>query len=214
MRIATFVSVLAVSVLAAAAGLARPAMADDRPPDPFGDYTIEVNDAPIVKTWDLLREKMSIEKGYFHKCLESGDCPSMTELVQKLDELRQYRGKALLGHLNLSVNLMVKPAPADWTTPLEAITMRHGDCKSYSIAKYAGLQELGLPADYLRLVIVHNRRVSEDHMVAAVYQDGVWFILDNLTNFLVEDSERNDYEPLVVLDYKGARRYRSAFWME
>jgi predicted transglutaminase-like cysteine proteinase len=105
--------------------------------------------------------------------------------VQRLDEIRQYRAKALLGHLNLSINLMIKPAPGDWVGPLEAITMRKGDCKSYSLAKYAAAQELGISADYVRLVIVHNRVRSEDHMVVAVYQDGEWFILDNLTNVLV-----------------------------
>ena len=39
-------------------------------------------------------------------------CPSIPPLVQKLDVIRQYRGKALLGHLNISINLMIKPAPA------------------------------------------------------------------------------------------------------
>ncbi len=108
-----------------------PATAEDRPSDPFGDFTTELNpDAPLVKIWDSLRDKMLIEKGYFHKCLESKDCPSIPALAQTLDEIRQYHGKALLGHLNLSVNRMVKPAPGDWTTPLEAITMRNGDCKS------------------------------------------------------------------------------------
>jgi predicted transglutaminase-like cysteine proteinase len=159
---------------------------------------------------------MRLEKVYFHECVESKDasCPSIPALSQKLDSIRQYRGKALLGHLNLSVNLLIKPAPGEWTAPLEAITMRNGDCKSYSIAKYAGAQELGIPADHVRLVIVHNRRHSEDHMVAAVYQDSDWFILDNLTNVLLQDSEKGDYEPLAVLDYKGVRRYLSAFWME
>ena len=51
-------------------------------------------------------------------------------------------------------------------------------------------------------------------MVVAVHQDEGWFILDNLTNVLLRDSEQKDYEPLAVLDYKGARRYLSAFWME
>ena len=205
---------IVVAVFAVAAGYV-PALAEDRPNDPFGDFTTELNkDAPLVKTWDLLRDKMLIEKGYFHKCLESKDCPSMSTLTQTLDEIRQYQGKALLGHLNLSVNQMVKPAPGDWTSPLEAITMKNGDCKAYSIAKYAGAQELGLSADHVRLVIVHNRRRSEDHMVVAVYQDGEWFILDNLTDVLARDSDRTDYQPLAVLDYKGVRRYRSAFWVE
>jgi predicted transglutaminase-like cysteine proteinase len=137
-------------------------------------------------------------------------CPSISTLVQKLDEIRQYRGKALLGHLNLSVNLMIKPAPGEWTPPLETIAIRHGDCKAYSLAKYAGAQELGISADHVRLVIVHNRRHGEDHMVAAVHQEGEWLILDNLTNVLLHDWEKVDYEPLAVLDYRGARRYLSA----
>jgi predicted transglutaminase-like cysteine proteinase len=210
MQIATIVAVFAIL-----AGLVVPTKANDRPSDPFGGYTIELNKGALIgKIWDLLRDKMLIEKGYFHKCLESKDCPSIPALVQRLDEIRRYQGKALLGHLNTAINLMVTPASSDWTTPLEAITMRNGDCKSYSIAKYAGAQELGIPADDVRLVIVHSLRHSENHMVVAVYQAGEWFILDNLTNVLVRDWERKDYEPLAVLDNKGVRRYLSAFWVE
>ena len=198
-------------------GSVFPAPADERPSDPFGNHTTELNrDAPLVAIWDSLRDKMQLEKAYFHECLEFKElpCPSIPPLVQKLDEVRHHRGKALLGHLNISVNLMIKPAPSVWTGPLEAITMRNGDCKAYSLAKYAGAQELGISADHLRLAIVHNRRHAEDHMVAAVYQDGEWLILDNLTNLLLRDWEKTDYEPLAVLDYRGARRYLSAFWIE
>jgi hypothetical protein len=48
-------------------------------------------------------------------------------------------------------------------------------------------------------------------MVAVVYYNEEWLILDNLTNLLVRDTEKNDYEPTAVLDC--ARRYHSAFWM-
>jgi predicted transglutaminase-like cysteine proteinase len=190
------------------------AAADERPPDPFGNHTIELNkDAPLTNIWVLLRDKMQTENAYFHECLSPNEspCPSVPTLVQKLDEIRQHRGKALLGHLNISVNLMIKPAPSEWIGPLEAITMKNGDCKAYSLAKYAGAQELGISADHVRLVIVHNRRHAEDHMIVTVYQDGEWLILDNLTNVLLRDSEKGDYEPLVILDYTGARRYLSVF---
>jgi predicted transglutaminase-like cysteine proteinase len=198
-------------------GFMFPAAADERPRDPFENHTIELNkDAILATIWVLLRDKMQIEKAYFHECLSPNEppCPSVPTLVQKLDEIRQHRGKALLGHLNITVNLMIKPAPSEWIGPLEAITMRNGDCKAYSLAKYAGAQELGISADHVRLVVVHNRRHAEDHMVVAVYQDGEWLILDNLTNLLVRDWEKTDYEPLAVLDYRGARRYLSAFWIE
>ena len=92
--------------------------------------------------------------------------------------------------------------------------MRHGDCKAYSLAKYAGAEELGIRADHVRLIIVHDRRHHFDHMVAAIFENGEWLILNNLTNVMARDSERTDYEPLAVLDYKGARRYLSAFWVE
>jgi hypothetical protein len=65
----------------------------------------------------------------------------------------------------------------------------------------------------VRLVTVHDRRYHFDHMVAVVYYNEEWLILDNLTNLLVRDTEKNDYEPTAVLDYKSVRRYHSAFWM-
>src|SRR5262249_42635721 len=80
-----------------------------------------------------------------------------------------------------------------------AITMRNGDCKSYSIAKYAAVRAAGFSADHVRLVTVHDRRYHFDHMVVAAYYNGEWLILDNLTNLLVRDTEKNDYEPTAVL---------------
>ena len=214
MRIAASIAVVAVAV----GFVVLPAYAgEERPSDPFGNHTTELTkDAPLVGIWESLGAQMKLEKAYFHECAESKDapCPSIPALVQKLNEIGENRGKALLGHLNISVNLMIKPVPSGWTGPLEAITMRHGDCKSYSLAKYAGVQELGISPDQVRLVIVHYRGRSEDHMITAVHQDGEWFILDNLTNVVLRDWEKTDYEPLAVLDYRGARRYLSAFWME
>jgi len=139
-------------------------------------------------------------------------CPEVSALMQIVQDARQNQGKALLGHLNRSINLMIKAAPGEWTGPLEVLKMRNGDCKSYSIAKYAAARVAGFSRDHVRGVIVHNRRRNEDHMVTVVYQSDKWLILDNLTNLLVEDSEQRDYEPLAVFDYKGARRYLSAFW--
>jgi predicted transglutaminase-like cysteine proteinase len=69
----------------------------------------------------------------------------------------------------------------------------------------------GFSADQVRLVIVHDRHHHFDHMVVAVHQDDEWLILDNLTNLLVRDSEKTDYEPTAILDYKSARGYLSAF---
>jgi predicted transglutaminase-like cysteine proteinase len=206
---------ISLPIVAILLGLSAPSLANDRPNDPFGNHTIELNnEAPLVETWESLRDQVLLDKAHFHSCIESDsntDCEAVSTLMKIVEEARQNEGKALLGHLNRSINLLIKAAPGYMTGPLEAITMRNGDCKSYSIAKYAAARVAGISADHVRLVVVHDRRHSFDHMVAAVYQNGEWLILDNLTNLLVRDSEKKDYEPLAILDYRGVRRYSSAF---
>jgi predicted transglutaminase-like cysteine proteinase len=215
MDIAPFLTVVVIVV-----SLALPASANDRPSDPFGNHTVELNkEAYLFGIWEFLRDQVLLDRAHFHVCVESNneptdtDCGSVSTLMKIVEEARQNQGKAVLGHLNRSINLMIKAAPGDWTGPLAAITMRDGDCKSYSIAKYAAARAAGFSADNVRLVTVHDRHHHFDHMVAAVYYNEEWLILDNLTNLLVRDTEKKDYEPTAVLDYKSARRYQSAFWM-
>jgi hypothetical protein len=159
-----------VTVLAFVVTFPTPTSASYRPSDPFGDHTIELNnEAPLFEVWKFLSDQLLLDKTRFHSCIEqtNASCPEVSTLLTIVDEARQNQGKALLGHLNRSINLMIKPAPGNWTGPLEAITMRDGDCKSYSIAKYAAARVAGISPDHVRLVIVHNRRHNVDHMVAA-----------------------------------------------
>ena len=89
------------------------------------------------------------------------------------------------------------------------LSFADGDCKDYSIAKFFALREAGVSPERLRLVIVHNRRRSEDHMVVAVFDEDAWFILDNATMILATDSEdATRYIPLFLLDDAGVRRYQ------
>jgi len=159
-----------------------------------------------------------LDKAHFHSCIDNNvsnntDCAAVSTLMKIVGEARQNQGKALLGHLNRSINLLINAAPGYLTGPLEVITVRDGDCKSHSIAKYAAARAAGFSADHVRLVTVHDRRHNFDHMVATVYYNEEWLILDNLTNLLVRDTDKTDYAPMVILDYKGVRRYHSAFWM-
>ena len=215
MHVAIFVTVVAIVV-----GFAAPTCANDRPSDPFGNDTIELNkETPLVEMWESLRDQVLLDRAHFHSCIESNnqsndtDCAAVSTLMKIVEEARQNQGKALLGHLNRSINLLINAAPGYLTGPLEVITVRNGDCKSHSIAKYAAARAAGFSADHVRLVTIHDRRYNFDHMVAVVFYNGEWLILDNLTNLLVRDTEKRDYAPLAVLDYKGVRRYRSPYWM-
>ena len=59
--------------------------------------------------WNLMKDKMQLEKAYFHECLflKKPPCLSIPTLVQKLDEIRQYRGKAARAYwTTCSLNLV------------------------------------------------------------------------------------------------------------
>jgi hypothetical protein len=64
--LAIFVTVVAIVV-----GFAAPICANDRPSDPFGNQTIELNkEAPLVEMWESLRDQVLLDKAHFHSCIE------------------------------------------------------------------------------------------------------------------------------------------------
>jgi hypothetical protein len=99
-HVAMFVTVVAIMI-----GFAVPTYANDRPSDPFGNHTIELNkEAPLVEMWESLRDQVLLDKAHFHSCIESNntDCAAVSTLMKIVEEARQNQGKALLGHLNRS----------------------------------------------------------------------------------------------------------------
>jgi hypothetical protein len=50
--------------------------ADDRPSDPFGNHTIELDkEATLFEVWESLRDKVLLDKADFHSCIEVGSAP-------------------------------------------------------------------------------------------------------------------------------------------
>ena len=136
------------------------------------------------------------------------DCHAALKLIAIVEEARGYYGRAKLGHINRAINLLLRPTPGAWLSPLDVLRLGTGDCKDYALAKYFALRQAGVEPDRLRLVIVHNKRHAQDHMVVAAYQDSGWLILDNRTMALATDVDASSvYQPLFVLDDTGTRRY-------
>src|SRR5215831_5799206 len=91
---------VAVTVLAIVFGFAMPASAEDRPSDPFGNDTIELNkEADLVSIWEAHKDQVLLDKAHFHSCIESSNdsCPEVSALMKIVEEARQNQGKALLG---------------------------------------------------------------------------------------------------------------------
>jgi predicted transglutaminase-like cysteine proteinase len=190
------------------------AVTSERPSNtPDASTMTGVND-PLVKRWNILREQMRLDDLIVSSCIkdETDSCTAAKKLTDVVDEAQQYQGRAMIGHVNRSINLMIKPSEGSWTSALDILQLGKGDCKDYSIAKYAALLRAGISPDRIRLIIVYNRVRKENHMVVSVYDDGQWLLLDNLTMLLVRDTDRKGYVPMYVLDETGVRRYIS--WVQ
>jgi predicted transglutaminase-like cysteine proteinase len=180
-----------------------------RPIDPFGGNTVDVPQGPLVQNWQAVYEQLGGDHALLGACVDSTsiECGPPRTLWKIISEAREQEELARIGHINRTINLSITPfEPSEWLTALDAINAE-GDCKAYATAKYFALIEVGIPADRIRLVIVHERDHVEDHMVVAVYQDDQWLILDNSTMALVRDIDKSAYVPMFVLDDHGVRLF-------
>jgi predicted transglutaminase-like cysteine proteinase len=176
--------------------------------EPFGVHTVAINTGSLVEIWRSLKQQLySGDVGTITSCGsgQTNECAAASKLLTIVKQARQYQGKAFLGHLNRSINLLIKSGPGTWTSALDAVELGVGDCKAYAVTKYVALLVAGISPDQIRLVAVHSRLRNENHLVVSVHQDDQWFILDNLHHLILQASEEVDYEPLYVLDDTGVR---------
>jgi len=91
-----------------------------------------------------------------------------------------------------------------WSTPMQTLAMRRGDCEDFSIAKYFTLVVAGVPEEKLRLMYVQALRFNQAHMVLAYYPspDAEPWVMDNLNHDILPASARTDLKPV----YSLARR--------
>ncbi len=183
------------------------------PDEPFGGATTALSQGSLVEIWRGVRDALAGDYLMLGACVDSiaEARGSEVALWKIVEEARQYRGRTRIGHINRAINLAIRPVvPSGWIGALDAVTLGNGDCKAYAVAKYFVLREAGIAAERVRLVIVHDRRHAEDHMVVAVYQAGSWLVLDNLTMWLVPDTDEPYYAPRYVFDHNGMHRYGPA----
>ena len=187
-----------------------------RPAQPFDLATAPVWTGGVVRKWQTIVEALRFEQGILADCRETADdcAPSAKRFLAIVDEGKSREGRARIELINSAINQAIKPETdmeqygvADlWATPLMTFASGAGDCEDYAIAKYAALLRLGVAKQDLRVVIVHDTKVGEDHAVAAVRFDRHWLILDNRTSDIKEDVDARSFNPLFVLDGSGVKR--------
>lgn len=89
-----------------------------------------------------------------------------------------------------------------WETPFEFLR-KGGQCQDYAVAKYLLLREAGVPAEDLRVVVVHDERLGLDHAVTVAYVGGEALVLDNLRRAVVPAASVHEYQPYYSINEQG-----------
>ena len=184
--------------------------------EPFSVATEDAGLGELSLKWDSVRRQIAVEKQVLALCSGQPDqCPSSgaRRFLAITKAVTGKRGLALVGNINRAVNLAIRPmsdlaqygVEDYWASPFEALGHAAGDCEDYAIAKYALLFAAGVPEKDMRLLIVRNRGLTEDHAVLSVHIDGHWRILDNRRLVMLEDGDDTTYQPLFILGDHVAR---------
>jgi predicted transglutaminase-like cysteine proteinase len=194
---------------------AKPSIAP--PAEPFRLNTIRAASGDILTKWSSVENDIGVEKKILTSCGKSiTECSSAAKkFLAIVAEGRKNSGRARIGVINRAINLAIRPmsdlaqwgVEDRWTAPLATLTSGLGDCEDYAIAKYFALTEAGIAAKDVKLVVVRDLVVHEDHAVVAVRLDGSWLILDNRRLALVNDIEMRRVIPLFVLDSGGVKKF-------
>lgn len=107
------------------------------------------------------------------------------EWRQALAAVRGRQAGGLLNTVNTTVNRARYVSDSQnwgradyWASPAELFT-RGGDCEDYAIAKYLLLQEMGIPASRMRILVMRASGGQVEHSVLAVTTGQGVMILDN-----------------------------------
>jgi predicted transglutaminase-like cysteine proteinase len=192
-----------------------------RSSEPFGFIALQAPEGGLWRKWRDVQRDIRMEATIMAACRASPDeCPSAParRFLAMIEAARGRQGRARLGEINRAINLSIRPMSdlaqygvVDlWTSPLATLAAGAGDCEDYAIAKYVALQEIGVSDEDLRLLIVRDARLGEDHAVVAARLDGRWLVLDNRRLVLLEDEQLNQYAPMFEIDGGGVKRLVAA----
>jgi predicted transglutaminase-like cysteine proteinase len=196
--------------------------AASRSKEPFGISTAKVTTGALLEKWLVVEREIDAERLALKICEENrASCRSQAalEFLAIVDSGRILDGRAQLGEINRAINLKIKPmsdlalygTEDFWSSPLATFAKGAGDCEDYAIAKFVALQEAGISADDLRIVILRDDIREEDHAVVAARLNGRWLMLDNLHMIMVADQQVRDYyHPIFLIDRDGVKRYFGA----
>jgi predicted transglutaminase-like cysteine proteinase len=187
----------------------------DRASEPFDLETSTPVKGRLQQKWAGVKKKLPREARLLEQCRRDAESctPAAKRFLAVIDKAATRTGWTRIAEINRAINLSIKATDdiAQYgvrdlgPSPRMSFASGAGDCEDYAIAKYVALREAGFGADDLRLVIVHDHVVKEDHAVTAVRHEGHWLILDNKTLDIRQDVSIAAFDPLFVIDNGGVK---------
>jgi predicted transglutaminase-like cysteine proteinase len=194
-----------------------PAVVRPAPSEPFGLKSMPWFSGDIFEKWTKVNAAINADRNVLAHCRKDmADCPpAARKFLAVIAAGLEQTGRARVGTINRTINLAIEHmsdleqwgVDERWSPPLETFATGRGDCEDYAIAKFVALTEAGIPAEDVRLVVVHDRTANDGHAVAAVHVDDGWVLLDNRWLTLVDDDKMHRMIPLFVIDQSGVRTY-------
>ena len=190
----------------------RPKSSDE----PFGLLTFRAPEGPLWVKWRAIEAEMESEEAVLDQCRSEPDrcaSPAARHYLAFVEEARQRNGRAMGEAINNLVNDAIRYTPDleqhgvidVWMAPLATLASGRGDCKDYAIAKYFALRDAGVAPEDLRLLLVRDQSVRQDHAVVAIRDDGRWLLLDNRYSRLLDAAEAHQFVPLFAIDQQGVK---------
>lgn len=189
--------------------------------EPFGLFTFRAPEGALWRKWRGLKADIEADIQHIQGCRTHG--PGCTDAARRVlsivDEVKGLSGMARVEATNRLINTSIRymsdlaqHATVDvWSSPLASLTTGRGDCEDYAIAKYFVLREAGVAEHNLRILLVRDRKVREDHAVLSIRHGGVWTVLDNRNMILTPDRELAHFTPLFALDQSGVGLFASPY---
>lgn len=203
-------------------------LADSRPAptlpsisdEPFGLFTFRAPEGVLWTKWRAVQATMRKEAEQIDRCKETDDCqPATRKFAAVVQAASSGDLRARVETVNIRINEAIRYVSdyqqfgvADrWSSPLEALASGRGDCEDYAIVKYGVLRESGVAESDLKVLLVRDLAVRQDHAVLAVRVDGRWLVLDNRRATLLETGDLPHFMPLFAIDQAGVSLFAAPY---
>jgi predicted transglutaminase-like cysteine proteinase len=189
--------------------------------EPFGLFTFRAPEGLLWEKWSVVEAKMRAEAKLVEAC--RSDDRQCANASRKFIAFAESTGiadvRTRVETINRQINQAIRYVSdfeqhgvADlWSSPLETLAAGTGDCEDYAIAKFAVLLDVGIPEKDLRVLLVRDMAVRQDHAVLAVRVDGRWLVLDNRRSGLSETNDLPNFMPLFAIDHRGVSLFAAPY---